>query len=161
MSATIHYADHRLVLAASGHLAVNVLRHPLTIEGAGLLYKEARRMFDLHQGRYVTISVIEPTAAGSVAPDVREATAQLAREFKILGAAIVIEGSGFRPATTRALVAGMYLINKKQYPHKVCETVTEGAAWLIPFLTEAGLRKTAAEMVAAAESARAALRPTP
>jgi hypothetical protein len=96
-------------------------------------------------------------AADATSKEVRDKSAELARAHPILGAAIVIEGSGFRPAATRTLVAGMYLVTKKAYPHKIVSTPAEGAEWLVPLLASAGVQHTANEIVLAAEKTRAAL----
>ena len=61
-------------------------------------------------------------------------TTALSKGFSLLGSAIVIEGSGFAAATTRTVIAGVYLLTKKPYPHKICSTVAEGATWLSTIL---------------------------
>ena len=120
--------------------------------------RQSKRMFELYRGKCVSLAVIEPSAADAASKEVREKTAELARAHPILGAAIVIEGSGFRPAATRTLVAGMYLVTKKEYPHKIVSTAAEGAAWLVPILAQVGVTQSPEEMVAAVEAARAAIR---
>jgi hypothetical protein len=150
----IHYSDDRLAIASVPGLLVSVLRQPLTLEGANILRVEARNYTNSMKGQHVSLSVIEPTAASSPTPEVREVTTQLAKENKILGAGIVLEGSGFGPATTRAIIAGMYLIAKKEYPHKVFDSVETAAAWL-PTLVGGVTR---ADVVAAAAATRAAIK---
>src|SRR5438270_2687844 len=158
MQAIIHDSDDRIALASCGAVYISILRQPLTLDGLLRMTKQSKRMFELHHGKCVSLAIIEPSAAAAASADVREKSAELARAHPILGAAIVIEGSGFRPAATRTLVAGMYLVTKKEYPHKIVSTAAEGAAWLVPLLAKIGVTQSAADMVAAVEAARAAIR---
>lgn len=155
---TIHFSDARQALASCGNVFVTVLRAPMTIEAVEPLRRESLRMSQRFAGKCVSLAIIEPTAASPASPEVREATASFARESHVMAAAIVIEGSGFRPAATRTLVAGMYLVTKKSYPHKIVATAEEGAAWLVGHLAAAGFAQSASEIVAAADAARAAIR---
>jgi hypothetical protein len=157
VSVTIHFADDRQAVGTSAHVLYSVLRKPLTIEGCAQLVAEGKRMFERTQGRYVAFSVLEPSSASAAPPEVRKATAEFAAS-KILGAGIVIEGSGFRPAATRTLVAGMYLVTRKSYPHKIFEAPADGAAWLAQVLADAGLRSTARELADEAEAVRRAIK---
>jgi len=158
MQAIIHDSDDGLALASCGAVYISLLHKPLTVDGVARMARQSKRMFELYRGKCVSLAVIEPSAADAASKEVREKTAELARAHPILGAAIVIEGSGFRPAATRTLVAGMYLVTKKEYPHKIVSTAAEGAAWLVPILAQVGVTQSPEEMVAAVEAARAAIR---
>jgi serine/threonine protein kinase len=155
----VRYADENLALARSGNINISVLRRPLTLDGIAQMRRESRHMFGDAPDRYAALAVIEPGAANAVSPEVREASAEFAREFKIRGAAIVIEGTGFRPAATRTLIAGLYLMTKKAYPHKIFENLDDAAAWLVPLLASTGVKHSVADIVSAAEQARLAIRP--
>lgn len=158
MEAIIHDSDGGLALASCGAVYISLLHKPLTVDGVMRMARQSKRMFELYRGKCVSLAVIEPSAADAASKEVRDKTAELARAHPILGAAIVIEGSGFRPAATRTLVAGMYLVTKKEYPHKIVSTAAEGATWLVPILAQVGVTQSVAEMVAAVEAARAAIR---
>jgi hypothetical protein len=136
-----------------------VLRRPLTLEGIAHMRRESRHFFGDTPERYAALAVIEPGAVHAVSPEVREASARFAREFRIRSAAIVIEGTGFRPAATRTLIAGLYLMTKKAYPHRIFEHLDDAAAWLVTQLRGTGVAHSAADIVAAAEQARLAIRP--
>jgi hypothetical protein len=155
---TIHFSDSRQALGSCGNVFVTVLRQPMTIEAVEPLRRESFRMSERFAGKCVSLAIIEPTAASPASTEVRDATAAFARESNIMAAAIVIEGSGFRPAATRTLVAGMYLVTKKSYPHKIVATAEEGAVWLAEQLVAAGVPVSASEIVAAARATRAAIR---
>src|SRR5690242_3540322 len=110
-------------------------------------------------GKAVSISVIEPTAAAAPASaEVRNALETFAREGYVNAAAIVIEGTGFRAAAARTIVAGMYIVARRAYPHKIVATPAGGAAWLVEALAALGIAQAAAELVDAVEKARAAIR---
>ncbi len=156
MEAMIHDCDDRIALASCGAVYISLLRKPLTLDGVARMARQSKRMFELYHGKVVSLAVIEPGAADAASKEVRDKSAELARAHPILGAAIVIEGSGFRPAATRTLVAGLYLVTKKEYPHKIVSTAAEGAEWLVPILAQVGVAQSAADMVAAVEAARAA-----
>jgi hypothetical protein len=155
---TIHFSDSRQALASCGNVFVTVLREPMTIEAVEPLKRESSKMSQRCGGKCVSLAIIEPTAATAASTEVREATAAFARDSNILAAAIVIEGSGFRPAATRTLVAGMYLVTKKSYPHKIVATPEEGAVWLVEQLAASGVNASASDIVAAAVTTRAAIR---
>jgi hypothetical protein len=158
MRAIIHDCDDGIALASYGAVYISVLRKPLTIDGVARTARESKSMFERHRGKCVSLAVIEPSAAAAASAEVRAKSAELARAHPILGAAIVIEGSGFRPAATRTLVAGMYLVTKKEYPHKIVSTPAEGADWLATILARAGITQSADELVAAVAQARAAIK---
>ncbi len=158
MDAIIHDCDDRIALASCGAVYISILRQPLTLDGLERMTRQSKRMSELHRGKSASLAIIEPGAATAASAEVREKSAELARAHRILGAAIAIEGSGFRPAATRTLVAGMYLVTKKDYPHKIVSTPAEGAEWLVPLLAQAGITHTALEIIAAAEATRAAFR---
>jgi serine/threonine protein kinase len=157
VSGRVDFADEQLAFAPVGHVLVTVLRQPLTLDGIEQMRAASRRVFGSQPQRYATLSIIEPTAAGQVSAEVRAASAALAREFKIHSAAIVIEGTGFRPAATRTLIAGLYLVTKKEYAHKILETPAAGASWLAARLAQSGLPVDIKAVVAAAEEARRAI----
>jgi hypothetical protein len=158
MQAIIHDSDDGIALASCGAVYITVLRKPLGVEGVARMARESKRMFERYGGKCVSLAVIEPSAAAAATAEVREKTAELARAHPILAAAIVIEGTGFRPAATRTLVAGMYLVTKKEYPHKIVSTAAEGATWLVPLLAQVGVTHSVHDLVAAVESARAAIK---
>ena len=157
MDAIIYESDGGLALASCGAVYLSILRRPLTLEGLARMTRISKRLFEQHRGKCASMAIIEPSAADAASKEVRDKSAELARAHPILGAAIVIEGSGFRPAATRTLVAGMYLVTKKEYPHKIVSTPAEGAAWLVPILAAAGIVHSPHELVLAAEATRAAL----
>ena len=137
-----------------------VFRQPPTLENMAFLRAESAKLNQTLNGKYASLSILERTGIGNPASDVREASASLARDFTLLGAAIVLEGSGFLPAAGRTLITGIFLLTKKKYPHKIFSDAGDGATWLVPFLSAAGIQQSASEILAAAEATRKAIKPT-
>ena len=88
----------------------------------------------------------------------RDETAAITRDYPSIAAAIVIEGAGFRAAAVRAVVAAIYLVSRSPYPHRIVESVEDGARWLRQLAERAGhARVTPGEIVEAVAAARAEL----
>ena len=159
MDAELHFADETHAIGSVGHVFINVVRKPATVE----MIRETRRQVQRHFRRCnnvsVAVTVLEPGAAQSVPPDVRDEGAALTAEFKSLAAATVIEGSGFRAAATRTAIAGMYFIAKPPFPHKVFGDLSTGAGWVIAMGASAAPNGvTVGDIVRAVEIVRGALR---
>jgi hypothetical protein len=158
VGAILHHVDDRIGLASCGAVYISLLRKPLDNNGAASLHRVAREMSHRLGNKHVSLAVIEPGAAGAPSAEVRESMAKLAKQYPILAAGIVLEGSGFGPAAIRTLIAGMYLVTKKVYPHKIFESAGSAATWLVPLLGQAGVTQSAAEITAAVEETRRAIK---
>jgi hypothetical protein len=55
------------------------------------------------------------------------------------------------------LIAGIYLVTRKNYPHKIFETPHKGATWLEAMFSRQGVELDVDRLVAAAEKTRAAI----
>lgn len=69
----------------------------------------------------------------------------------VLCHATIILGEGFKPATIRSMLAGMYLVTRAPYPRKVFAASAEAAAWAVQY---AGAPMPAAQLVDAIERTR-------
>jgi serine/threonine-protein kinase len=156
-SPDLRFADSELALVRCGRVFITVLRRPLTLRGVEHMRRESRLLFGDDASRFFTLSILEARSATTVSPEVRTASEKFAREFTLGGAAIVIEGSGFRSAATRAVVAGIYLVSRAGYRHKVFDRPLEGARWLEDQLALSGVKQSALEMVDAVAEARRAV----
>jgi hypothetical protein len=159
VGANILYADERLALATCSGVFLSVLRLPLNLQGAIHLRREAKTFNDRSAGRSGSLAIIEATASANPPSDVREHTAAMTRENKIIAAAITLEGSGFRPAAIRTMIAGLYLVARKEYPHKIFERASDAAEWLAPLMSKSGVQTGSAELYAAVEELRRAIKP--
>jgi hypothetical protein len=157
--ASVWYADAGCAVATRGNLFVNVMREAQTLERL----REVRRHIERHVAAWgehtISISVLEPGATAQAPREVRDETAAITRDYRSIAAAIVIEGSGFRAAAVRAVVAAIYLVSRSPYPHRIVESVDDGARWLRQMAERAGhARVGAVEIVEAVAAARAELR---
>ncbi len=156
------YADAGTAVAVCGNVFVNVMREAQTLARL----RELRRHIERHVQRWgadtLSISVLEPGATAETPKDVRDETAAITRDYPSIAAAIVIEGSGFRAAAIRAVLATIYLVSRSPYPHRIVDSVFAGARWLVEQATRRELAHvTAADIEAAVATARAALHARP
>lgn len=82
------------------------------------------------------LNIVEQTAPmpGS---DARERIATFLREAsRVSASAVAFEGTGFRAAAVRSVVAGLALLARQAFPHKIFPTVETAAEWLVPTLAE-------------------------
>ncbi len=156
--AEVVYRDGTLAAAVHESGLVQVVRRPITLESL----RGLRRAVDAHARRHpdtmCSITVIEPAAAGLQDKATRDEMTAMTLAYKSLGAAIVIEGSGFRSAAIRTVMAGVFLMTTKKYPHKVFNSAMVGAEWLVEITRAGGARISATGMLAAVDAARAAVR---
>ncbi len=66
--------------------------------------------------------------------------------------ALVYEGSGFRAAALRSIVAGLHFVSRQKVNTKVLSSVVDAATWLA---SQPGPNPAAAEIIAAVAEARA------
>jgi hypothetical protein len=156
--ASVVFADEGCAIATCGNVFVNVMREAQTLPRLRELRRHIVRHVAVWGANTISISVLEPGATANTPKEVRDETAAITRDYQSIAAAIVIEGSGFRAAALRAVVAAIYLVSHSPYPHKIVETVFDGARWLVEQAGRAGQRHVSAADIAAAVSvARAAL----
>jgi hypothetical protein len=148
-------ADERLAFTICDNVFVNVLSASPTLTGINDMRRVSKRLWERWQGQFGTLSVLEPMAVANVSDEVRKASDAYTREFVLLGSAIVIEGRGFKGAALRTIIAGMYLIARNAYPHKICSSPGEGASWLAPRLPAGS--PSPEEILEAVASTRAAI----
>ncbi len=158
MESEVHYADAMHAIGSVGNVFINVIRQPITLVGVRETRLHVQRHFRRWSDCCVALTVIEPAAAQSVPREVRDASAALTTEFKSLAAATVIEGSGFRAAATRTAVAGMFLLARAPFPHKVFGSLRDGADWVIATGSRGGrIEATADALLGAVERTRGAM----
>jgi hypothetical protein len=90
---------------------------------------------------------------------VRDKAAGIARQFAAAtrAHAYVIEGSGFRTAAMRAVIAGISAFVRTGHPVRVFGDMAGAIAWLA---TQAGAALDLAQLADAIADARSALRPS-
>jgi hypothetical protein len=111
---------------------ISVWRRQATLESLKLVREHQLRLVESSPAGIAVVTVMEPVSVKPLNGVERAEAAAVARDLAphTLASAYVFEGEGFRPAMSRAAVAGVLLLSRIKYPHKVFATVTDGARWL-------------------------------
>lgn len=82
------------------------------------------------------LNIVEQTAPMPTS-DARERIAAFLRESTgIKASAVAFEGTGFRAAAVRSVVAGLSLLARQPFPHKIFPTLETASDWLVPELKQ-------------------------
>jgi len=123
-------------LGSWGSLFICSWRVHTTVEGARDLTTMCARFADSHPNGIGLLTIIEERAP---APD-GEARAKIAdflgQAEYIKASGVAFEGSGFRAAMVRSIIAGLSMIARQPYPHRVFSNLTDTLDWLIPEFNE-------------------------
>lgn len=122
-------SDH--CVATWHDVLIQIWRTGTSLQAARVVRATARRLAAERPGALATLVVIE---RGADMPSA-EARAELSamavdQQARMVAAALVHEGNGFRTATVRAVMTGMMLVSRSAFPHKIFATVEEGSRWL-------------------------------
>lgn len=152
----IEVADDMSGVGSYGPVSLHVSARTPTIARLKEVMKLQDRMAALGHAT-ASLSVVEPTAVSPQSKEERDVTTQMMLRSPVRAAAIVVEGSGFRAAAARTVIAGFFLL-KRPYPYRVFATADEGARWVVAMLARDGVRDVAPDALAAAlQSLRAAM----
>jgi len=129
MDVKIELSTRDAVMAVWDRVVLVVWRGNTTVA----LARRAEQVFHAHSGRdqALLLTIVEATA-----PLPRlEARAELAGALRrgnghVERSALVFEGEGFRAASVRAVVAGVSLFSRPDYPHRVFGNVRSAAVFL-------------------------------
>jgi hypothetical protein len=153
---TVLTHDAGFALARCGNAFVNVWSAPATLDRLQRTREHEQRIVDGAPGGIVVLSILVDSAF-QIGASERDEASQLARQFETAtrAHAYVIEGSGFRTAAMRAVIAGIQLVTRTRHPSKVFGDIAAAAAWLAP-QAEPPLRPQ--ELIDTVARARAAIR---
>jgi hypothetical protein len=112
---------------------ISVWRQQANLRALHAVREEQEKLVASSPGGIALVTVMEPVSVKPLSSVERAAAAALLRDFapSTLASAYVFEGEGFRPAMSRAAVAGVMLFSRVKYPSKVFSTVADGANWII------------------------------
>jgi len=135
---TILHSDPDLSVATLEHSLVCVWHGDTTTSGVSRITRELNMFSASHPRGFGLITLVEAKASMPETAE-RNAIAELLRSFgeKIAASALIFEGEGFRAAAVRSVVAGLNLLARQPYPHKVFGTSEEASNWLAPTLAKA------------------------
>src|SRR5690348_16978456 len=132
----VRWSDEGMAIGWVDRVWINVLRRPMRLEHARVIRRLAGEHRVQFGNRSVSMSVLEDTAFHNVSDEVRQETSALVREFPTLGVATVIEGTGFRVAAGRMMMAGIYMVARVKHPQKVFDKTAEAARWMGGILSD-------------------------
>jgi hypothetical protein len=144
-------SDRGLALATAGDAFISVWREPSTLARLERLRQIEQALVDRCKGGIVVLTVMIDSSAATKAGE-PEAASKLAKHFAptTRAHAYVIEGSGFRAAALRAVIAGVNAISRPGHPTRVFDRATDAIEWLAPY----GQAIDAATLTAALAEAR-------
>lgn len=126
--------DYALGLWAN--LLIVLFRVRTTVEGADDIRETCAQVEKEFANGIGMLTIIEQHAP---APDgeARAGLADLMRNAGYIKASgVAFEGSGFRAAMVRSIIAGLSMIARQPYPHRVFSNLTDTLDWLIPELND-------------------------
>ena len=118
------------------NLFIVLFRVHTTVEGADDIRETGMRLGEEHPNGIGMLTIIEQHAP---APDgqARAKLADLMRNADYIKASgVAFEGSGFRAAMVRSIIAGLSMIARQPYPHRVFSNLPDTLDWLIPELNQ-------------------------
>jgi hypothetical protein len=119
------------LVASLGNSVVVLLEHSFTTLAASAIGSEMSRIV----GRYGRVNYVSLISSGKLRQQhgARTAMANVVRRYtkSITGAAIVCEGTGFRPTVVRSAITGIHVASLASHPLRVFSTLEPALAWLL------------------------------
>ena len=139
---TLTYEDDGCRIATFRSILVSVWRSTPTIARLGAMARasDTLKWLSPPAGAF-TVLAPNPSIKFDVADVVRARAVGNFQRYKgtELFSAFAIEGTGFMPAATRSLVAGVLLVARPTYPIRVFDARAEAASWIVPRTQNAAL----------------------
>ena len=126
----VRHDDREIALASWRSVFVQVSRLPIHAGTQQHVWRTLEAHWNLWRESTITLVVLEPAAIASVPASVREDGANMVKRFPSRAVSFVIEGSSFRVAAARTILAGVNLISRAHYEQGIFSTLAEGCAWL-------------------------------
>lgn len=156
--ATIVYADQDHAVAVLGNLIISYSRAEPSREYLQHWIDHAKRTVAAHR-QLAAITIVDSDAkppSDQVRVEINETLRTMGADMA--GIAYVLEGKGFVAAAKRSAVAMIALLARFPFPMRAFGDVAEAAVWLSSQPNNGPEKLTPRVIVAAAESARAALK---
>lgn len=129
------HRDEILTIAAYDHLFLEIW--------SGLPAKalHQRKLRELHNerlakrpGKHALVAIVEGGATPRLDEEARSEMTERTRATRdrTVALAVVMSDQGFVAAMIRSILAGLLLVQRAPYPHKVFGTLREAASWLAP-----------------------------
>lgn len=130
----LYYADPDVALCSARNVFVVIWRVNTTVAAVQRVDQTCEQFAAAHPDGIGHVTIVEQSAP--MPPnDARDRLALYLRESThIKASAVAFEGTGFRAAAVRSVVAGLALIARQPFPHKIFPTLETASDWLIPEL---------------------------
>ncbi|TPV95453.1 MAG: hypothetical protein B7733_09875 [Myxococcales bacterium FL481] len=125
-------ADH--VLATYKNLSIVIWRLNTQPNACRALHRQTNRLADKFPDGVGLLTVVERSAPMPSTESRKLIASFFAGSTRIKASAVAMEGSGFRASAVRSVVAGLTMMAKQPFPHKVFATLAVGLHWLVPEL---------------------------
>lgn len=135
----ITYAAHDLAMGRWKNVSFAVWRAKPTVESAVVLQDRYLALAKQAPAGFFTFGVIEAGVPNPDAPAHRAITAAMdAVENELLGAAVVVEATGFAAAALRAALATMSMLTRVRSPRRFFASVDAAAIWTAQLMPDLG-----------------------
>jgi len=126
--------DRGLALATTGNAFISVWREPSTLERLQQVRRVEQELVDRCKDGIIVLTVLTDSSAATRAGEPEEAS-KLAKHFAptTRAHAYVIEGTGFRAAALRAVIAGVNALFRPGHPTRVFDGADQAIRWLVPY----------------------------
>jgi hypothetical protein len=126
----LHLQDD-YAMATYRDVFVIIWRHLTTIETCRLFRRELVD-FGKKRSKGIALLTIVEERAPMPPTECRQSIAETLRDASdhILASAVVFEGEGFRAAAVRSVVAGLNMLARQKFPHKVFSDISEAGSWM-------------------------------
>lgn len=126
------------IIATQRDLEIVIWRGPTSLEAVELIRASIDELTRTFPNGIGVLQVVEPVAPP---PDAaaRNALSNVLRNAgkSVRGSAIVFEGTGFKMAAVRAIVTGLTMLARPEFPHVVFADLHEASAWVAAYLSGA------------------------
>lgn len=127
------------IIATQGDLEIVIWRGSTTLDAVETIRTSLGELTRSYPKGIGVLQVVEVTAPP---PDAaaRNALSNVLRGAgkAVRGSAIVFEGTGFKMAAVRAIVTGLTMLARPEFPHVVFADLHEASAWVAAYLSGAG-----------------------
>jgi hypothetical protein len=119
------------LVASLGNCVLVLLERSFTTQAASAIGTEMSRIV----GRYAKVNYISMISSAKLREQhgARAFMANVVRRYtkSITGAAIVCEGTGFRPTVVRSVITGIHIASLASHPLRVFSALDPALAWLL------------------------------
>ena len=135
---TILYRDDTLCVAHAGDVLFELWLGRGDARRYAILREQHEALLGKRNGRKMAVfGLVRSLSLTGMSDDMRAELARRARAVRphMFASVVVLEQEGFVNAVVRSVLAGLTRLDRSvTYPSRVCATIDEGVAWLVPHL---------------------------